>query len=73
MSLYGWPRFCPLRSKKEDPYAVLMLSNLPHIVYSFYRLYDFRDILDKLTHFLPKLSEFVPLENGVYSFRAHID
>ena len=26
--------------------------------------------IDKLMHFLPQLSDFVPLRNGFYSFRA---
>ena len=29
--------------------------------------------LDKLTHFLPQLSNFVPFKNGSNSFRAHTD
>ena len=35
-----------------------------------HRLYDLQDTLDKLMHFLPQLSDFVPLKNGLYSF-AH--
>ena len=35
-----------------------------------HRLYDLQDTLDKLMLFLPQLSEFVPLKNGFYSFRA---
>ena len=40
-----------------------------------HRLYDLQDIiLDKLEmYFLSQLSDFVPLKNGLYSFRAHID
>ena len=35
-----------------------------------HRLFDLRDSLDKLMHFLPQLSDFVPLRNGFYGFRA---
>ena len=35
-----------------------------------HRIYDFQDSLDKLMHFLPQLSDFVPLRNRFYSFRA---
>ena len=35
--------------------------------------YDLQDTLDKLMHFLPQLSGFVPLNNGFYSFRAQTD
>ena len=44
-----------------------------HIPPSPHRSYDLQDILDKLMHFLPQLSNFVPLKNGFYSFRAQID
>ena len=37
------------------------------------RLCDLQDTLDKLTHFLPQLSDFVTLQNGFYSFRAQTD
>ena len=37
---------------------------LPH------RLFDLQDSLDKLMLFLPQLSDFVPIRNGFYSFRA---
>ena len=33
-------------------------------------LFDLQDSLDKLMHFVPQLSDFVPLKNGFYSFRA---
>ena len=35
-----------------------------------HRLFDLQDSLDKLMHFLPQLSDFVPLKNGFYSYRA---
>ena len=38
-----------------------------------HRLLDLQDSLDKLMHFLPQLSYFVPLKNGISSFRAQID
>ena len=38
-----------------------------------HRLYDLQDTRDKLVHFLPQLSDFVPLKNGVYSFRVQTD
>ena len=38
-----------------------------------HRLFDLQDSLDKLMHFLPQLSDFVPLRNGFYSFRAQTD
>ena len=31
---------------------------------------DLQDSLGKLMHFLPQLSDFVPLKNGFYSFHA---
>ena len=37
------------------------------------RLYDLQDTLDNLMHFLPQLSDFVPIKNGFYSFRAQTD
>ena len=37
-----------------------------------HRLYDLQDTLDKLMHFLPQLSDFVPLKNGFCSSRAQI-
>ena len=36
-------------------------------------LYDLQDTLDKLMHFLPQLSDFVPPKNKFYSFRAQTD
>ena len=38
-----------------------------------HRLHDLLDILDKRVYFLPQLSDFVPLKNGFYSFRAQTD
>ena len=38
-----------------------------------HRLYDLQDTLDKLMPFLPQLSDFIPLKNGFYSFRAQTD
>ena len=38
-----------------------------------HRVYDLQDSLDKLMHFLPQLSDFVPLRNGFYSFREQTD
>ena len=38
-----------------------------------HRLYDLQDTLDKRIHFLPQLSDFVPLRNGFYSFREQTD
>ena len=35
-----------------------------------HRLFDLQDSLDKLMHFLPQLTYFVPLRNRFYSFRA---
>ena len=49
--------------------ATTPLETLP----SPHRLYDLKDTLDKLMHFLPQLSDFVPLRNGFYSFRAQTD
>ena len=37
------------------------------------RLYDSQDSLDKLMHFLPQLSDFVPLKSEFYSFRVQTD
>ena len=38
-----------------------------------YYIFDLPYSVDKLMHFLPQLSDFVPLRNGFYSFRAHVD
>ena len=38
-----------------------------------HRYYDLQDTLDKLMHFLTKLSDVVPLKKGFYSFRAQTD
>ena len=38
-----------------------------------YSTYLVQDSLDKLMHFLPQLSDFVPLRTGFYSFRAQTD
>ena len=35
-----------------------------------HRLFDLQDSLDKRIHFLSQLSDFVPLRNGFYSYRA---
>ena len=35
-----------------------------------HRLFDLQDSLDKRMHFLPQLSDFVPLRNEFYIFRA---
>ena len=40
---------------------------------SRHRLFDLQDSLDKRMHFLPQLSDFAPLRNGFYSFRAQTD
>ena len=37
------------------------------------RLFDLQDSLDKRIHFPSQLSDFVPLRNGSYSFRAQTD
>ena len=33
-------------------------------------IFSVQGILDKPMHFLPQLSDFVPLKNGLYSFRG---
>ena len=38
-----------------------------------HRLFDLQGSLDKRIHFPPQLSDFVPLRNGFYSFRAQTD
>ena len=35
--------------------------------------YTYAYSLDKLMHFLPQRSDFVPLKNGFYGFRAQAD
>ena len=42
------------------------------VYFNFYNIwiFDLQDPLDELMHFLPQLSDFVPLRNGFYSFRA---
>ena len=39
-------------------------------ILGIFYIFDLQDSLDKLMHFLPQLSDFVPLRNGYYSFRA---
>ena len=38
-----------------------------------HRLFDLQDSLDKLMHFLPQLSDFVPLKKVSFCFRAQTD
>ena len=38
-----------------------------------HRLFDLQDSLDKRIHFPSQLSDFAPLRNGFYSFRAQTD
>ena len=38
---------------------------------SLHRLFDLHGSLDKRMHFLPQLSDVVPLRNGFYSISAH--
>ena len=42
-------------------------------IYLPHRFFDLQDSLNKLMHFLLQLSDFVPLKNGFYSFRAQTD
>ena len=65
---------CPPRPPSPPPppfpfdrnQAPTSFKNTP----SPHRLFDLQVSLDKLMHFLPQLSDFVPLRNGFYSFRA---
>ena len=54
------------------PYLLMFVDLLraPKI-YTWY--VDLKDTLDKLMHFLPQPSDFVPLKNAFYSFRSPID
>ena len=38
-----------------------------------HQLFDLQGALDKRMHFLQQLSEFVPIRDGFYSFRAQTD
>ena len=56
-----------LRMTQQEEETSISMLRLCHI--SGYSTY--RDSLDKLMHFLPQLSHYVPLRNGFfYSFRA---
>ena len=55
-----------LISRKKNENAIYITPSSPH------RLYDLQDILDKLTHSLSQLSDFVPFKNAFYSFRAKV-
>ena len=57
---------CPPFDQNQAP-KFLKTPPSPH------RMFDLQDSLDKLMHFLPQLSDFVPLRNGFYSFRAQAD
>ena len=62
-----WIRIIPYVGHKGTVYPrkSLFIANK-----NVMRLFDLQDSLDKLMHFLPQLSDFVPLKNGFYSFRA---
>ena len=48
-------------SRKKNESAIIYITpSSPH------RLYDLQDILDKLMHVLPQLTDFVPLKNGFF-------
>ena len=57
------PPPAPLLIKNQAPTS-LKTPPSPH------RLFDLQYSLDKLMHFLPQQSDFVPLRNRFYSFRA---
>ena len=66
---------CPVRCPLPRP-APCCWNPGPHVLKtppSPHRLSDLQDKLDKRMHFLPQLSDFVPLKNGFYSFRAQAD
>ena len=63
--LYPPPPPLPLDQTQAPTSLITPLS--PH------RLFDLQESLDKLMHFLPQRSDFVPIKNGFYSFRAQTD
>ena len=60
------PPLPPSRPPFDQNQAPTSLKTPP----SPHRIFDLQDSLDDLMHFLPQLSDFVPLRNGFYSFRA---
>ena len=61
-----YERFNRIRIRNQAPTSFKTPPS-PH------RLFDLQDSHDKLMHFLPQLSDFVPLRNGLYSLRAQTD
>ena len=66
---FSFPRPNPLARPSFSPPAPNFLFCLLTPL-SSHRLYDLLDNLDKLMHFLPQLTYFVPLNYGFYNFRA---
>ena len=63
----------PARSPPPPPPLRLVQTHAPtpfKVPPSPHRLCDLQGTIDKLMHFLPQLSDFVPLKKGLYSFRA---
>ena len=68
------PRQPTPSNTSPSPHWLYDLQDIHDILPSPSRLlYDLRDILDEQMHFLPQLSDFVPLKDGFYSFRAQTD
>ena len=61
---------CPARPVPRPPLDQTQAPKSLKPPPSPHRLFDLQDSLDQLIHFLPQLSDFVPLRNGFYSFRA---
>ena len=70
---------CPTRSPPPSPPPPPLPFDSNQAPTSFktppspHRLFDLQDTLNKLMHFLPQLSDFVPPKNGFYSFRVQTD
>ena len=65
---------CPARFLPPLPPPLpLVQTQAPRLLEtppSHHQLCDLQDTLDKLMHFFPQLSDFIPLKKGFYSFRA---
>ena len=64
---------CPARPLPPLPLDQTQATTSLKTPASPHRLFDVQDSLNKLMHFLPQLSDLVPLKNGFCSFRAQTD
>ena len=66
---------CPALPASAPPLPLVQTQPPMHFKTptSLHRLYDIQGSVDKLVHFLPQLSDFIPLIIGLFSFRAQTD